>query len=116
MSTTTARVGLVAKHYLDAAAGVLAELAGWLEARGAQAVFESETAALAGLPPGRPTQSRDDLPHHCDVIVVLGGDGTLIGMADRIAAASASSLKSRSMSCTNRSKPCSRAAPSSTAA
>jgi NAD+ kinase len=87
MSTTTARVGLVAKHYLDAAAGVLAELAGWLEARGAQAVFESETAALAGLPPGRPTQSRDDLPHHCDVIVVLGGDGTLIGMADRIAAA-----------------------------
>jgi NAD+ kinase len=86
MSTTT-RVGLVAKHYLDAAAGVLAELAGWLEARGAQTVFESETAALAGLPPGRPTQTRDDLPHHCDLIVVLGGDGTLIGMADRIAAA-----------------------------
>ncbi len=87
MSTTTARVGLVAKHYLDAAAGVLAELAGWLEARGAQAVFERETAALAGLPPGRPTHTRDELPHHCDVIVVLGGDGTLIGMADRIAAA-----------------------------
>jgi NAD+ kinase len=86
MSTST-RVGLVAKHYLDAAAGVLAELAGWLEARGAQAVFESETAALAGLPPGRPTQTRDDLPRHCDLIVVLGGDGTLIGMADRIVAA-----------------------------
>ena len=56
------RVGLIAKRGLDEAAGVLAELAGWLEARAVQAVFESDTARLAGLPPGRPTASRDDLP------------------------------------------------------
>ena len=83
------RVGLVAKSGLDAAAGALAELAGWLEARDVHAVFETETAALAGLPPGRRTVSRDDLPRACDLIVVLGGDGTLIGMADRIAEAGA---------------------------
>jgi NAD+ kinase len=47
-------------------------------------VFETETAKLAGVPPGRPTVSRDDLPNECDLLVVLGGDGTLIGMADRI--------------------------------
>jgi NAD+ kinase len=81
------RVGLVSKHRLDAAAGVLAELAGWLEARDVQAVFETETATLAGLPAGRPTSSRDDLPRACDLIVVLGGDGTFIGMAGRIARA-----------------------------
>ena len=81
------RVGLVAKHRLDAAAGVLAELAGWLEARAIEPVFETDTAALAGLPAGRATWSRDDLPQNCNLIVVLGGDGTLIGMADRIAAA-----------------------------
>ena len=81
------RVGLVAKHRLDAAAGVLAELAGWLEARGIEPVFETDTAALAGLPAGRATYSRDELPERCDLIAVLGGDGTLIGMADRIAAA-----------------------------
>jgi NAD+ kinase len=81
------RVGLVAKHSLDAAAGVLAELAGWLEARGVDPVFETHTAALVGLPPGRPTSSRDELPEACDLIVVLGGDGTLIGMAGRIAEA-----------------------------
>jgi len=81
------RVGLIAKHRLDAAAGVLAELAGWLEARDVRAVFETETASLAGLPPGRPTSTRDDLPRHCDVIVVLGGDGTFIGMGGRIARA-----------------------------
>src|SRR5688500_13248122 len=79
------RVGLVAKHRLDAAAGVLAELAGWLEAQGVRAVFEDETAVIAGLPPGRPTTTRDQLPKACDTIVVMGGDGTLIGMAGRIA-------------------------------
>jgi NAD+ kinase len=87
--STIARVGLVAKHNLDAAAGVLAELAGWLEAREIVAVFETETAALAGLPPDRATYTRDELPENCDLIVVLGGDGTLIGMADRIAVAGA---------------------------
>jgi NAD+ kinase len=84
MAETFTRVGLIAKRGLEAAAGVLAELAGWLEARGAQPVFETETAALAAVPPGRPTVSRDELPGACDVLVVLGGDGTLIGMAGRI--------------------------------
>lgn len=88
MPLTVSRIGLIAKHHLEAAAGVLAELAGWLDARGVQAVFETDTAALAGLPADRVTYSRDELPGHCDLIVVLGGDGTLIGMAARIAQAS----------------------------
>ncbi|HEX5474351.1 MAG TPA: NAD(+)/NADH kinase [Vicinamibacterales bacterium] len=81
------RVGLVARRRLEAAASVLAELAGWLEARDLQVVFETETAALAGLPPGRATSTADDLPGVCDLIVVLGGDGTLIRTASRIARA-----------------------------
>lgn len=85
MTAKVTRVGLVAKHRLDRAAGVLAEVAGWLEAQGVRAVFETETAVLAGLPPGRPTTTRDQLPKACDTIVVMGGDGTLIGMAGRIA-------------------------------
>ena len=81
------RVGLTAKRGLTAASGVIAELAGWLEARDVRAVFEEETARLAGVPADRPTVTRDDLPRECDLIVVLGGDGTLIGMAGRVAAA-----------------------------
>jgi len=84
---TITRVGLTAKRGLTAAAGVIAELAGWLEARDVRAVFEEETARLAGVPRDRPTVTRDKLPRECDLIVVLGGDGTLIGMAGRIAAA-----------------------------
>jgi NAD+ kinase len=87
MPNEITRVGIVAKTRLADAAGVVAELAGWLDARGVRAVFDTETAALVGLPPDRPTSTRDELPHHCDLLVVLGGDGTLIGMAGRIATA-----------------------------
>jgi NAD+ kinase len=80
------RVGLIAKRGLVEASGVLAELAGWLEARDIRTVFETDTAKLAGLPPGRPTASREELPRECELIVALGGDGTLIGVAGRIAA------------------------------
>jgi NAD+ kinase len=83
------RVGLVAKRGLDAAANILAELAGWLEARNVRTVFETETAKLVALPAGRPTSTRDELPKACDLVVILGGDGTLIGMAGRIARAGA---------------------------
>jgi NAD+ kinase len=81
------RVGLVAKQRVEAAAGVLADLAAWLEARQVDVVFETETADLAGVPRRHATASRDDLPTACDLIVLLGGDGTLIGMARRIACA-----------------------------
>ncbi len=81
------RIGLVAKTRLDAAASVLVELAGWLSARAIEPVFELETATLAGMPAGTPASTRDRLPLACDLVVVLGGNGTLIGMAGRIAQA-----------------------------
>jgi NAD+ kinase len=87
MANEITRIGLAAKRGLTAASSVLAELAGWLDARGVEVVFESDTARLAGLPPGRPTASRESLPGECDLIIVLGGDGTLIGVADLIARA-----------------------------
>ena len=81
------RVGLIAKRGLDEASEVLAELAGWLEARDVVPVFERDTARLAGVPAGRPMVAPEDLPRECDLIVALGGDGTLIGVAGRIAQA-----------------------------
>ena len=89
MSELITRAGIVAKTRLTEAAGIVAELAGWLEARDVRPVFDTETAALVGLPPGRRTWERDELPSHCDLVVVLGGDGTLIGMASRVANAGA---------------------------
>lgn len=83
-------VGVVAKSGLDRAATHLAQIASWLEERHLTTVFDPETAALAktaGTTAPHTIVAKDDLPRHVDMIVVLGGDGTLLGTAGRIAKA-----------------------------
>jgi NAD+ kinase len=87
--TAIARVGVVVKSGLAAAADVLADIAAWLERRGVEPVLEAETAQLARVAGRWPTASRDELARLVDLVVVLGGDGTLLGMAGRIALAGA---------------------------
>lgn len=77
------RAGIVAKHGL-AAADHLDRLVLWLNERQIDAVYETETAGLAGKRSAAATWSRDELPNHVDLIIVLGGDGTLLSMATRI--------------------------------
>jgi len=85
---TVRRVGLVAKHNLVAASEHLAHLGAWLDARGIGVMYAAETAALAGAAAqGARTATREALPCEVDLIVVLGGDGTLLAMAARIAQA-----------------------------
>jgi NAD+ kinase len=86
MSDTIQRVGIVAKHGLLAAAEHLAKLAALLRDRHVEAIFETDTATLAGTSArGSTITSRNDLPDASDLMVVLGGDGTLLAMAARIA-------------------------------
>ena len=74
------RVGIVAKPGASEARGVVAELLAWLAARGLGAVLEKETAAL--VPAATvPSVGKADLPAQVDLLVVLGGDGTLLSMA-----------------------------------
>jgi NAD+ kinase len=83
MSANVTRVGIVAKRGL-AAREHLDQLAVWLRDRAIEIVYETETAALT-----RTTEavrrSREDLPCDVDLVIVLGGDGTLLSMATRIA-------------------------------
>jgi NAD+ kinase len=83
---TVTRVGIVAKEGLTAAAPALREVTGWLHARGIETIFEAATAELAGLR-DEPVLSRDALAGQVDLLLVLGGDGTLLGMATRVGAA-----------------------------
>ena len=87
MTTPVNRVGIVAKHGLLAASEHLVRLGAWLRERRIAAVYETDTAALAGATVEGTTLSREELPKAVDLIVVLGGDGTLLAMADRIAQA-----------------------------
>jgi NAD+ kinase len=82
---TITRVGIVAKHRLSAAAPHLVALIRWLDERGLEVIVETETAELADLR-DQPALSRDALPAHVDLLVVLGGDGTMLGMAARVGA------------------------------
>jgi NAD+ kinase len=90
MTSPVARAGIVAKRGLRAA-DHLGRLADWLRAHEITPVFEHDTAALAGISgTTRNVASgdllpRDELPGAVDLIIVLGGDGTLLGMAARIA-------------------------------
>jgi NAD+ kinase len=80
------RVGIVAKPGLSAISADLPAIVRWLKDRGVEAVFDTDTAALTRVDGAR-VVSRDDLPHHVDLILLMGGDGTLLGMADRVATA-----------------------------
>jgi NAD+ kinase len=78
------RLGIVAKPQLHAAKMHLSEIADWLAARGVDAVFDPDTASL--LPRGAPRHTMDKMAiaREAGMVLVLGGDGTLLSMADCI--------------------------------
>lgn len=78
-------VGIVAKSHLRAAAPHLLDIAAWLDARGVETVFETATAALLSDGTDRRVAEQRALVRQVDLVLVLGGDGTLLGTADRIA-------------------------------
>jgi len=87
MTSDKRRVGIVAKARLERAAEHLAHIAAWLEARGVQPIFDPETASLAkatGTSARFDVLDKDRMAAEVEMVVVLGGDGTLLGMAGRI--------------------------------
>jgi NAD+ kinase len=74
------RVGIIAKLDRAEAATTVADLIEWLTRRDRVAVVEKETAGLVPTLTVSAVQ-KSDLPSHADLIVVLGGDGTLLSMA-----------------------------------
>jgi NAD+ kinase len=77
------RVGIIAKEGLTGAAPHLAAVAAWLHERGVETIFEIKTATLAGLT-REPTLTREQLIAQVDLLLVLGGDGTMLGTAARV--------------------------------
>ncbi|MBI2460012.1 MAG: NAD(+)/NADH kinase [Candidatus Rokubacteria bacterium] len=78
------RIGIVAKADRPDAPAAVRELVGWLRARGREVVVDRETAVL--LPAAATVVERPVLPGRVDVIIVLGGDGTLLAVARAVGA------------------------------
>lgn len=89
MADNVFRVGIVAKSHLRAATPHLVEIAAWLERRGIEPVFETATAALMPPATNRRVADKQALVAQVGMVVILGGDGTLLGMANCIAEADA---------------------------
>ena len=81
------KIGIVTKPALVEARDTLGEIETWLRTRHVEAVWSPEAADLLPAGTGRLVLAREAIPLDADLVLVLGGDGTLLAMADRIAAA-----------------------------
>ena len=76
------RIGIVTKHELAAARTTLGELDVWLRERHIDVVWSTEAAVLAPSGPDRVIVPREGIGAGTDLVLVLGGDGTLLSVAD----------------------------------
>ena len=77
---TIRTVGIVSKPNSTAAASIVPALIEWLRGRGMAVRIDEETALYAGVS----GLSRNEVPEGCDLVIVLGGDGTLLAAARAI--------------------------------
>ena len=71
-------VGIVSKPSPKTVRPLVRSLASWLETRGLRILCDTEAARLSGTGRGVP---REKLPDKCDLLVVIGGDGTMLSVA-----------------------------------
>jgi len=80
-------IGVIARPDLAEAAPALRELVAWLRRRGGEVVLEERTAALADGSGGKADWTlapAREVAAQVDAVVVLGGDGTLLGASQHI--------------------------------
>jgi NAD+ kinase len=77
-------VGIISRPRREDVARVVPPLVNWLQAHGAEVVCDSETSDCI-QPLAAQTRKREDIPGSTDLLIVLGGDGTLLSAA-RLAA------------------------------
>ena len=84
MSKRFHHAALVGKYHAQGIRGVLEEIAQFLIRQGLDVSLERETALNTGLA-GYPALTAAELGTRCDIAVVVGGDGTMLGIARRLA-------------------------------
>lgn len=70
-------VGILIKPTLTEVKPILADLLRWLQEQRKEVVLDPNTAALLGLP----ASQKSDIPARADMVLVLGGDGTMLSAA-----------------------------------
>ncbi|HTP97959.1 MAG TPA: NAD kinase [Casimicrobiaceae bacterium] len=83
-SARFSRVALVGRHASPSIAAPLAELGSFLAGRGHKVIVDAETARYAPIPAYK-TAPTEELAKHADLAIALGGDGTMLSLARRLA-------------------------------
>lgn len=84
MPSAFKNVAVVGKYPAAGIAESLAEIASFLRQSGHNVVFEAETAARVALP-GFDAMTPEQIGGYADVAIVVGGDGTMLGIARQLA-------------------------------
>ena len=91
MSRTFRQIALIGKHHSAVnpappaqARQVLTSLPQWLKQLGAQVYLEQDSAQQIGLD-GAPTLDVQGIGTQCDLALVVGGDGTMLGFGRQLA-------------------------------
>ena len=93
MTSKFRHVALIGKYQSSTSSGpateqsrlILQDIADFLQAHGCSVVLEAETAAYTGLHTQFPSMDVDGLGQHCDLGIVVGGDGTMLGISRHLA-------------------------------
>jgi len=75
---------LVGKYQAEGMRGVLEQIAHFLRAQGLEVSMERQTAVNTGIA-AYGALDPDELGERCDLAVVVGGDGTMLGIARQLA-------------------------------
>jgi len=75
-------VGIISKPNIQRATDIVADLLHWLDQRGIHYRCDEQTASYSGL---RQWYPREDLGSETQLLIVLGGDGTLLSAARVVA-------------------------------
>jgi NAD+ kinase len=84
MSSRFRHAALVGKYQAHGIRGVLEEVAHFLLRQGLDVSFERQTALNTGITEYG-AHTADELGRDCDLAVVVGGDGTMLGIARQLA-------------------------------
>jgi len=78
------KIGIIAKRNKPEAANIIYHLVDWFRQKKIEVYIENEMAHLLGPHASEPnvnTVEREAFPSHAEMILVLGGDGTLLSVA-----------------------------------
>lgn len=76
--TLMKNIGIVAKPHISEAKAILEQLLAYLSKQNKTVIMDKDTGALLGRPA---THQKSEIPSLVDIMIVLGGDGTLLSVA-----------------------------------